>query len=195
MRKSAIWVAFLICGACKLPTIDSSTSSTAIVAEGMPPSSASSVTDSEALRLTMGLGFFVHEKIESCADSDLTFKRQADLDKFKQSLLNVAREDPDAAKKGGGVTAFPNGCAASFKDRVALATCTKQSTPGAKATGVSTDTYYAIEYLQDESKMRDCMKQGGKWSSLPHDSDEYQLADSEWKLRKSEAELKRLQGH
>ena len=195
MKASVIGVALLLCGGCKLPNKSSeSTSSTAVVIDASTSGRSAAVSSDDApassLHVLSGIGFFIENKLQTCIDHDRTYKTEADLAKFKKELEDLGKKD-----KNNITTPFPDGgCATNFKDRTPLASCVIDNS-NAKHTGTVTDTYYTVEALEDDAQMRDCLKNKGKWTAIPHDSDAYQMANAEAELRKSQADLKKLQGH
>lgn len=144
---------------------------------------------SDALHERGGVGIFVDERLQLCMDADLVYDTPAEAADALAKLKKIAGD-------GGTVaTFFEKGCAPSFKDRTALASCkTDAATDKPHRTGTKTSTFYTVEALEEDKAMRECTSKGGKWDAIPRDSEVFQKADLEAKLRKNEADLKRLQG-
>ena len=191
MKISALFV--LVLGGCApKPSADQSASAAAqIVVTGTADATASAPTSDET-HVHVRAGLFLAEKIETCIDLDMNYPTKEAADKAIGALKTPLKSD----KTGKATTFFPAGCAESFSDRTALASCQTK-----KNKGTATATYYMVEGLDGDKSMRECMSNGGKWQAIGHDTDAYQLAEAEAEQRKAEAdqrkaeqELKKLTG-
>lgn len=188
MRILLVFAALSLPG-CTLNRSRPSPSSTAIVVEPTVTAASSKSTVDPARHLTIGTGMFIDEKIDLCIDPDFIYERAEDAEKD-------AAQSRERSAKVSESTVFPNGCAAAFADRPALASCTTDMTSKAPArTGSLVVTYYGTESLEGDKSMRDCLSKSGKWVALPHTDPNYKLANIEERQRDAKARLKALDGH
>ena len=88
-----------------------------------------------------------------------------DVSQATRDRMTAALEAADGGAKGYTISVLEQTCGEAFGDRLLLATC---------AARVAAFHYYSFEVLSTDIEMRDCLKdQHGRWTELPHDSDDY----------------------
>lgn len=130
--------------------------------------------------------FNEREELAVCADRDITARVLEAGAPTEQSVAAVRQTFAEREGDSSVATMLNKECGKAFSDRLVLAKC---------VTPAMALTYYSFDLLQDDRTMRQCIKNGGTWTSLPRDSDEYKLAKSEWDVAKATRDLKKLQGH
>jgi len=120
---------------------------------------------------------FQSDRLAGCADAEFELPKTDggafDAAKFEEAFADLVKAGA-SKKKASSIVRIKKRCETQFADRTVFASCAKETILSPTATMRSKNFIYLFEAVfRKDEEMKNCIKDGGDWWSLPRDSSEF----------------------